>query len=452
MASATNRPPGPDSNAVACTRCAHRMRVCTDGVCFVPYASRPRPVRCVLMEETRSLGRLHTAVSPTLVGTLIALIAVFGACRSVRSRVSIRHPIDSLETFPPHPKELLVDSTVADFPASVRLVADRLFHVRPVGVVGSLTGPKEYVFGHVRATVLDSAFDLIAMDGDANEVRVFSPRGSYLYSIGARGVGAGKFQRPLSMALGGNGELFIGDMAHTVNVFVPDNGRYVFARRFRLRVQPLDMCILRGHLFVHSVTLGDDDVIFKYTTDGRFEEAFGSVYHSSTAFVNYTISRGEIACDRANQTVVYSPAAFIGVVEGYSPTGTRKWVRRLPDYVSYAVQEAPDGGVSTIPPQHFALLRSLTYIGSGFSLVQVASYTQSHDRGNRSYDQVTSYLVAGVDGVGGRVATTLAPVVAFRAPYFVAARDDPFEQFDIDRERRRLASTVNDRDPSHEFQ
>jgi len=78
------------------------------------------------------------------------------------------------------------------------------------GVPGGSTD-SNYVFGAVDAALFGENGEIIVLDGSKKQISVFSPDGEFIKTIGRQGSGPGEFQRPVAMALLGNGQLAVSD-------------------------------------------------------------------------------------------------------------------------------------------------------------------------------------------------------------------------------------------------
>ena len=84
--------------------------------------------------------------------------------------------------------------------------------------IGTASGSPDETFGEIRAFSIDSDGNVYVLDGQAQDVRVFDPNGSYLRRIVRRGRGPAEIE-------GANG-LFV-DSDNTVWLNDPGNGRYM---------------------------------------------------------------------------------------------------------------------------------------------------------------------------------------------------------------------------------
>ncbi|HSM09158.1 MAG TPA: 6-bladed beta-propeller [Gemmatimonadota bacterium] len=75
--------------------------------------------------------------------------------------------------------------------------------------LGTLDGEGPELFGQVSAVLLGREGDLYVLDGQASEVRVFGPDGTFRRTLGRAGQGPGELNRPAGMALDSEGRLWI---------------------------------------------------------------------------------------------------------------------------------------------------------------------------------------------------------------------------------------------------
>lgn len=93
----------------------------------------------------------------------------------------------------------------------------------PALSVGLLDGPPEFLFGRIATAARDEDGNLVVADGQANEIRIFDPRGEHLQTLGGEGEGPGEFER-LSGAwpVAGGGIVAIDSDLERITRFDPD--------------------------------------------------------------------------------------------------------------------------------------------------------------------------------------------------------------------------------------
>lgn len=98
-------------------------------------------------------------------------------------------------------------------------------------VIGRMDGAEEEVFGAVTGVVVDADGRIWVADGQASEIRVFGPEGTFLRRVGRAGEGPGEFRNISGLALAPDGVGALDGQLGRVTVFRPDGG---VARTFRL--------------------------------------------------------------------------------------------------------------------------------------------------------------------------------------------------------------------------
>ncbi|MFV1986221.1 MAG: 6-bladed beta-propeller, partial [Gemmatimonadota bacterium] len=90
--------------------------------------------------------------------------------------------------------------------------------------IGALGGDPDYQFGQVGSIALNSSGEIFVSDRQAREVRVFSPTGELLRTVGAPGSGPGEFGRgPLDVMISAGDTLLVPDVRNRrIHRFAPD--------------------------------------------------------------------------------------------------------------------------------------------------------------------------------------------------------------------------------------
>src|SRR5690625_2077763 len=77
--------------------------------------------------------------------------------------------------------------------------------------IGRLDGDGPHLFGDVRSLTVDDDGRIWVLEGQAQEVRVFSAEGEYIRTVGRRGGGPGEFAGALHIARAPDGTLWVMD-------------------------------------------------------------------------------------------------------------------------------------------------------------------------------------------------------------------------------------------------
>ena len=145
--------------------------------------------------------------------------------------------------------------------------------------IGTVEGDSQYQFGQIGLIAVDSHGQIYVIDGLARNVRVFTPAGEYVRTIGGPGEGPGELgQQAVAMYMGPGDTLLVPDMAQQrVNRYAPDG---TSLGSFPLRLEngiPMNIAATRTGVIAEQVrplTLPDMpardsmDAILSLATDG----------------------------------------------------------------------------------------------------------------------------------------------------------------------------------------
>lgn len=77
----------------------------------------------------------------------------------------------------------------------------------PEVTIGELEGPEEYLFGRISSITVDANGRVFVMDGQAGDIRVFDPEGTYVETVARRGEGPGELGNATSVAVLADGRV-----------------------------------------------------------------------------------------------------------------------------------------------------------------------------------------------------------------------------------------------------
>src|SRR5690606_37595101 len=81
-------------------------------------------------------------------------------------------------------------------------------------------------FGSIRGIEVDPTGRILVVDGQARQLRIFSPAGEHVQTIGRSGDGPGEFRSPDHVRVARDGRLVVRDQPARFSVFSAD-GAYV---------------------------------------------------------------------------------------------------------------------------------------------------------------------------------------------------------------------------------
>ena len=249
-----------------------------------------------------------------------------------------------------HPDRRFVDESVP-VTNTLRLGGPRT----PLGVslaeaalatIGREDGPDHFIFGDIANVGTTKKGAIIVVDRKNMDVRLFDDRGQFLQRLGRAGQGPGEFRAPHSLLVTPTDDIWIADMQRRLTVFGPSPDGYRLVRTIPVEIGIRSMCILRGELVANGIALGDPFVIRVLDSLARPVRAFGKLYASPNAVLNVQFAEGgRIACDAANDIIVYASQAALGEVRAYRRDGRAVWRTVIEDVRTNIITETDGGGV-----------------------------------------------------------------------------------------------------------
>lgn len=193
--------------------------------------------------------------------------------------------------------------------------------------LGTLEGDGPESFGRVASVAVDGNGRVYVADGQAMEVRVFGPNGTFLHALGGQGEGPGEFEALDGLELGPEGTLYVRDpRLSRLSLFDRDTGEFLDAF-------PLERSFM---IFSAGTTLwvdGEGRVWDKIVVTLRVDEL------ERHALIRYTATGG------APDTLVLGEreAPRVLAVDG---DGNPKVGLQIPFSASAAFDVAPDGRIA----------------------------------------------------------------------------------------------------------
>lgn len=92
--------------------------------------------------------------------------------------------------------------------------------------IGSETGDDAILFGDIRSFDVDMRGRVYALDGQAEQIHVFDPSGSFVRTVGTRGTGPGEFEGASSVDVSLNGEIWVVEMMKGRLSILDSTGQY----------------------------------------------------------------------------------------------------------------------------------------------------------------------------------------------------------------------------------
>ena len=179
------------------------------------------------------------------------------------------------------------------------------------------------MFGRVAQVVQDRWGRIFVLDRGNAEVRVFSPEGQYLFTIGKAGEGPGEFIDPEFIAIDSYDSLYVLDQGIKVNIFAFNKISYVFRRYFILQNRARSWCVNDSLVFINISSTQKDSLIHVYNKNGELIGKFGYLnYNSNNPLVLNYINRGLMLCNRDKIFLLFE---FLPIIKVYDFKGNLLW-------------------------------------------------------------------------------------------------------------------------------
>jgi len=360
-----------------------------------------------------------------------------------RSPNIVWHP--TAENAPPDNTSLIGPDSVPAALSSVPLKAwlsDRnLILGASASVQVGPSGSSHEVFSHVADARVSAAGDIFIFDEDVQELRRFSPDGTYLDTLGGVGDGPTEFRYATGFILLEDGNVAVLDRTR-LRLFERVSGAWEFLRFVPMpTLEAGDACTFGDEtLFLAGPAAGSDvDIpdatdsfpnIHSVDTSDDSWVSFGSGYLAQAAIVRWDMSTGPIACAQRNNTIVFG-FALTPLIRAYGrDSGSLLWESRIGDYIQMGIRQRPGRnggfGVTWYTRRDHDLLARIHEAPSGSILLQTRRYSESTD--TRS---PRTYLVDATSGAGALISESLPEITSFFDTGYVALLEDPFPRIEI---------------------
>lgn len=182
-------------------------------------------------------------------------------------------------------------------------------------VIGDIEGDDAYVFGDVAGLGVGPDGRIYVADGQAAEVRVFSPGGSFQTKFGHRGEGPGEFRAIDALVVARDGTVIVRDpQLFRITLFEPD-GRY--RSSFRLQRPFMQFA---GNT---TMTVADDGRLFdqlQFSIGSTSADSVGVIVYSAAGTPTDSIVL--MVDDRDVVTITRDGRAVMGLAVPFAPRPT----------------------------------------------------------------------------------------------------------------------------------
>ncbi|MDR8391269.1 6-bladed beta-propeller [Aliifodinibius sp. S!AR15-10] len=354
--------------------------------------------------------------------SLIILIILVTACSNHR-KSKIIHPSRQNLALGENGHIINAEAKISQKKEDDRWFLPVLDSTRQISSIGKLQGDRTELFGFIGDTAIDSRWRIYLLDTHKQLIGVYNRDGSYITSIGGKGKGPGEFEFARSMANYNNKWLLVNN-GYRIEIYSIELKKIKLLKTVKLDKRTYSICVCAGKLFVHFTGLmnqdNEDEIKMNKNVNmiqafalPSFEPlfSFGRAYKSTYPMVVDRLSEGDISCNEASSTVMFT-FAHMPVVEGYSAKdGHHKWKTRVdglhfPEIIQQNKGEQL-GALEYTPPKDIMdrFIPSVTFDGN-YEILQVRRQTFHKDKfGSR--EEGLTFLLDSVTGEGSLVSKKL---------------------------------------------
>ena len=328
----------------------------------------------------------------------------------------IRHPNDENQP-PPDASPITVDSVPKGLSeeAMVAWVAAKrsLLSAKPVFRIGlEERGPE--LFGYVPKADFAPNGNLVVLDEDAQEIRIFDPQGRFVEQFGGLGDGPMELRRAKDFHLFPDGRIAVplGEYGD-IKIFERSGAGWELSEIVDARSRSL--CGMDdGRWFSAAYASADGSTIINEL--GGTVRSFGSGYRYDKWYIRRALSGGSVACLDKSDRIVYG-FEVLPLVQGYATDGSLQWTAAvLEGYLQLRVTESKGPGGSVAYSEGTLLdhdrLMSVFAVGEGDHVL--LDYSRVLPDQKKIFQRY--YLIDAASGAGAYLGDHALPVLVSVQP------------------------------------
>jgi len=339
-----------------------------------------------------------------------------------------------------HPDRRFIDQSIP-VTHTVRLEGPRTPLAATLGpamaTIGTVDGPDHTIFGNVADLTVTPSGTVVIVDRQTMDVRLFDTGGKFLQRLGRQGQGPGEFRAPHSLLITRENEIWVADMQRRITVFAPSADGYKLARTLPVDVGIRSMCYLGGELVASALSASDPWVVRVLDASARPQRAFGTVYSSPNAVLNYQFSEGKLACDTANDLIVYASQASLGEVRAFHRDGRPAWRTVIADVRANTITETGGGGYTVEGSPAGAHSLVALNIVPGVGLLLQYSYRTLEQMAAKEPGEILTIVIDPKTGAGQLTSASWPRLVASSQGRVYALAEDPAPRIEVRELKRR---------------
>lgn len=351
------------------------------------------------------------------------------------------HPIPARILEFDEAKEFLAPSGEID--GNVQAISQTLLNPTELFTLGVSQGEEDVRLGPIMDIKEDLAGNIYILDGQYNEVKVYSSGGNFLYAVQgpSEGEPLGVYRRgssgqiffPASLEVDSSGRIIFADRSNGVRIFERTGKTHRVSTTLPSSLEIHEVCVSEDVLHIHGFNPDNHHAINRVSLLGNTLNSFGAIYSSSSPLVHRILGMGQIAC--MDSKIIYAPN-YLPVIYSYSPTGDMQWAVKIPDFQTLEIiEKGSEVSMDIFAKPHDQIVR-IVPIPEAQIIVQIASFTpeglSTAKRGRKvGHDALRTYLMSARTGEAIFVGDTVPQIYAVTEDRVYIARRHPSPQVSV---------------------
>ena len=291
-------------------------------------------------------------------------------------------------------------------------------------------GPE--LFGYIPMADIDAAGNIVLLDEDAQEVRIFDSRGNFVESFGGRGDGPMELRRAHTLELLPGGRVAV-PLGRTGPVKIFGRGRQGWELEEIIDLKPTpgnDLCAFGdGRLFATGYQRQGNRLVSDLSEPIR---SLGFGYRHPHQIIRRALSGGLIDCIELSGHIVFG-FEIRPILRSYGLDGSLRWTAVIADdYLQLQVAELrhpKTGAIGYAENAHFDHDR-----------LYLVAATKSGEHVLAQYGRVLpekkeilprSYLIDAATGIGASIGDALPNVLSIQEDGYIALFEEPEVRLEI---------------------
>lgn len=292
--------------------------------------------------------------------------------------------------------------------------------------------PGPELFGYIPMADIDAGGNIVLLDADAQEVRVFDSRGNFLESFGGRGDGPMELRRAHTLELLPDGRVAV-PLGRTGPIKVFGRGRQGWELEEIIDFKPTpgnDLCAFGdGRLFATGFQREGSWLISELSDP---TSSLGSGYRHPNQIIRRALSGGLIDCIESAEQIVFG-FEIQPVFQAYGLDGSLRWTAAIAsDYLQLQVSEVRHPKTGAVGYAESAQL--------DHDRLFLVAATESGEHVLAQLGRVLpekkeivprSYLIDAATGIGAYLGNALPNVLSIQQDGYIALFEEPEVRIEI---------------------